>query len=249
MTTRQATPRTGHCDISVLDDVHAVARRAAEWLVEKLNTGVQGTKSLCLAGGQTPLLFYRTLAQHPYAEAMPWARIHWFFCDERWVPATHERSNFRMVRNALFARVSVPDENLHPIPTHTATPLQAAELYERELEVCYGADAPDPERPLFDVTFLGIGEDGHTASLFPNSPVLQERTRWVRAVIDAAPEARITLTYPALESSGDLAFLVTGAAKRNTMKAILDGSQDLPASRLRPSGHLHWFVDSAAAGT
>ena len=248
MTTQQRTRRAGHCDISVLDDANAVARHAAAWLVQKLNSGARDTWSVCLAGGATPLLFYHTLTQPPYAEAMPWARVHWFFCDERWVPATHERSNFRRVRYALFDGVSVPDENVHPIPTHATTPLQAAELYEKELKACYGADALDPLRPLFDVTFLGIGEDGHTASLFPDSPVLQERTRWVRAVFDAASEARITLTYPALESSGDLAFLVTGAAKRNTVKAIWEGSQDLPASRVRPVGRLHWFVDAAAGG-
>jgi 6-phosphogluconolactonase len=248
MSTQQGTPRTGQYDISVFDDPHGVARHAAAWLVEKLNTGAQCTRAVCLTGGLTPLLFYQTLAQHPYAEAIPWAGVHWFWCDERWVPATHERSNFRMVLNALFAKVSVPHENVHPIPTHTGKPLEAAELYETELKAFYGADVLDPARPLFGVTFLGIGEDGHTASLFPNSPVLQERTRWVRAV-DAAPETRITLTYPALESSGDLAFLVTGAAKRNIMKRVLSGSRDLPVSRLRPVGRQSWFVDSAVVET
>lgn len=110
-----------------------------------------------------------------------------------------------------------------------------------------GASTLAADRPLFDVTFLGVGEDGHTASLFPGSSVLQERSRWAAAVPDARPEARITLTYPALQSSRDVAFLVTGAAKRGIMNEILDGATDAPAARLRPAGRLHWFVDRAAA--
>jgi 6-phosphogluconolactonase len=243
---QRGTARAGQSHISVFDDPHGVAHRAAAWLVERLNSGTQDRKAVCLTGGLTPLLVYQTLAQHPYAGAIPWTRVHWFWCDERWVPATHARSNFRMVRDALLSRVSVPDDNVHPIPTHIGTPLEAADFYEKKLRAFYGADVLDPKRPLFDVTFLGIGEDGHTASLFPESPVLEDRTRWVRAVDDAAAESRITLTYPALESSVDLVFLVTGAAKRSIMDAVLKGSQDLPVSRLRPVGRQHWFVDSAA---
>jgi 6-phosphogluconolactonase len=249
MTNRPLQPRTsGRHDITILDDPQDVARHVAAWLVDRLTTGAQDTKAVCLTGGLTPLPFYQTLTRPPYAQRIPWARIHWFWCDERWVPPTHERSNFGMVRRALFAKVSVARQNIHPIPTHTGTPLEAAERYEKELKVFYGADVLDPARPLFDVTFLGIGQDGHTASLFPGSPVLEERTRWVRAVVDAKPEARITLTYPALESSGDLAFLVTGSAKRNTVNAVLGGSRDFPVSRVRPVGRLHWFVDRATTG-
>lgn len=247
MTSRQTPPRaSGADDVSVLDDPREVARHAAAWLVDRLNTGTAGTKAVCLTGGTTPRLFYEILAQQPYAQAMPWARIHWFWCDERWVPASHARSNYRMVRDALLARVSIPQENVHPIPTHAETPPAAAERYEKDLKAFYGAAALDPARPLFDVTFLGIGEDGHTASLFPGSAVLEERTRWVQAVAGPKSDLRITLTYPAIESSADLAFLVTGAAKRRVVKLVLSGSHDLPASRVRPVGRLRWFVDRAA---
>lgn len=250
MTSRNTPPRAcGNYDIAVLDDPREVARHAAAWLVDRLNTGTAGTKAVCLTGGTTPRLFYETLAQLPYAQAMPWARVHWFWCDERWVPGTHARSNYRMVRHALLARASIPQENVHPIPTHAGTPPEAAEHYEKELKAFYGAAVLDPARPLFDVTFLGIGEDGHTASLFPGSATLEERTRWVQAVADPKAELRITLTYPPIESSADLAFLVTGTAKRRVVKSVLSGSHDLPASRVRPVGRLHWFVDRAAVET
>jgi 6-phosphogluconolactonase len=111
----------------------------------------------------------------------------------------------------------------------------------------YGARDLTPDRPLFAVMLLGIGEDGHTASLFPGSPALQERSHWVMPVPDTRPESRITLTYPALESSRDVVFLVTGAAKRAVLQTILNGESDSPAARLRPVGRVHWFIDRAAA--
>lgn len=233
-------------NFTVLQDPEALARHAAAWLVETLNLGAGKRRAVCLSGGSTPRRLYETLAQPPYSGAMPWRDIHWFWCDERWVPPDHERSNYRMVRAALLARVPVDDANVHPIPTLSGTPIEAAERYEKELKDFYGAPALDAHRPLFDVTLLGVGEDGHTASLFPGSAALEERTRWVRAVFE--PETRITLTYPAIESSRDVVFLVTGAAKRNVMRTIREGAQELPASRVRPVGHLHWFVDRDAVG-
>jgi 6-phosphogluconolactonase len=111
----------------------------------------------------------------------------------------------------------------------------------------YGADTIDPARPLFDVTLLGIGEDGHTASLFPGHPALDEEDRWAVAVIGAKSEARITLTYPALDSSRHAAFLAAGAGKRKALAAARSGDRRLPAARIRPVGRLHWFIDRAAA--
>jgi 6-phosphogluconolactonase len=230
-------------DLKILADAQAVARHAAAWLAERLGASAQDRSAVCLSGGATPRILYETLARSP----MPWKRIHWFWGDERFVPPGDARSNYRMVQEVLLARAPIPGENIHAIPTAGDTPGAAAAAYEDELKRFYGASTLDPDRPLFDVTFLGLGEDGHTASLFPGSPVLKERSRWVAAVSDAGPEARITLTYPVLESSGEVAFLVTGAAKRAILEEIFGGSSNAPAARLRPAGRLHWFVDRAAA--
>ena len=152
-----------------------------------------------------------------------------------------------MVRDALLSRVAVPERNVHAVPTAGLSPEQAAAAYERTLQEFYGAATLNPAPPLFDVTLLGIGEDGHTASLFPGHPALEEGTRWAVAVIGAKAEARITLTYPVLDSSADAVFLVTGKGKREPVARARSGGRALPAARIRPVGRLHWFIDRAAA--
>jgi 6-phosphogluconolactonase len=141
----------------------------------------------------------------------------------------------------------VPPENIHPIPTD-GTPEDAARRYERTLQDAYGAATLDPQRPLFDITLLGIGADGHTASLLPGESVLNERKRWVADVSHGRPEVRITLTYPAIDSSRRVAFLVAGEEKAAIFSAIRSGNSDVPAARVRPVGELIWFADRAAAG-
>jgi 6-phosphogluconolactonase len=246
---RKRLPRCGAmaADLTVLDDAAAVARHAAAWLLEKLDSTNRGVSAVCLSGGATPRNVYELLADTPFRETMPWERIHWFWGDERFVPPADARSNYGMARYLFLGRVPIPHENIHAIPTARGTPGAVASAYEDELKRFYGACALAPERPLFDVAFLGVGEDGHTASLFPGSSVLQERSLWAAAVPDAHPVPRITLTYPVLESCRDVAFLVTGAAKRRIMQSIFDGATDAPAARLRPVGRIHWFVDRAAA--
>ena len=133
------------------------------------------------------------------------------------------------------------------MPTEGQSPDQAAAAYETTLKRFYGADTLAPDRPLFDVTLLGIGEDGHTASLFPGQPALKETRRWAVAVIGAKAEARITLTYPALDSSRDLAFVVTGREKREVVARAQEGDRTIPAGVIRPVGRRHWFTDRAAA--
>jgi 6-phosphogluconolactonase len=231
--------------LTVLPDAAALAERAAAWILERVLMGA-GPVSVCLSGGSTPRALYQTLARAPYRDRMPWQRIHWFWGDERFVPSNDARSNYRMVREALLDRVAAPVGGVHPIPTDGLTVDAAVAAYERELRQFYGAEELSPERPLFEVTLLGLGEDGHTASLIPGTPVLEERSRWVAAVTGGAPEARITLTYPALESSRDVAFLVSGAAKREILARIQAGAADVPAAHIRPVGGLHWFVDRAA---
>jgi len=152
-----------------------------------------------------------------------------------------------MTREAMLARAPVPPENVHPVPTDGA-PDDAARRYEQTLQQAYGATTLDPQRPLFDITLLGLGPDGHTASLLPGEPVLDERKRWVAAVSHGRPEVRITMTYPAIDSSRHVAFLVAGREKAAMFGAIRAGDSGVPAARVRPVGELLWFVDQAAAG-
>jgi 6-phosphogluconolactonase len=143
--------------------------------------------------------------------------------------------------------VPAPPQNIHGIET-ASTPPDAARAYERVLKSYYGAEALDPARALFDVEILGLGPDGHTASLFPGTSVLEERDRWVAEVIGArAAEARITLTYPVLESSRHSAFLVAGKEKQEVLVRALASDEALPAAQVRPVGDLTWFIDEAAA--
>ena len=151
-----------------------------------------------------------------------------------------------MTREAMLAKAPIPPENIHPSPTD-GTPDDAARRYERTLQQAYGAAILDPARPLFDITLLGLGADGHTASLLPGEPVLEERRRWVAAVAHGRPEIRITLTYPPIESSRRVAFLVAGREKAAILRAIRAGDSGAPAARVRPVGELFWFVDRAAA--
>ena len=232
-------------ELTVLPDAEALAERVAAWMLERV-LALPGKVSVCLSGGSTPRRLYQTLAEAPYRDRMPWQRIHWFLGDERFVPAKDPRSNYRMIREALLDRIEAPGDSMHPIATQGLTLDAAVIAYERELKRFYGAEELSAARPLFDVTLLGLGGDGHAASLLPGAPVLEERSRWVAAVVGFAPEARITLTYPALESSRDVAFLVTGKPKREILARVRAGATDAPAARLRPVGRLHWFVDRAA---
>jgi 6-phosphogluconolactonase len=233
--------------LEILADPEALARHVADWLVAIAMQG-NGPFAVALSGGSTPRRLYQLLAGPRYREGFPWERTHWFWGDERFVPYDSPQSNYRMVREALLADAPVPPANVHRVETEGITPEEAALCYERQLKQFYGASTLRPDRPLFDVTFLGLGPEGHIASLFPATAILQERRRWVGAVIGAKPEPRITLTYPALESSREVAFLVAGAAKRTVLEQLLKGNPELPATHLHPvHGTLRLFVDRAAA--
>jgi 6-phosphogluconolactonase len=228
--------------IFVHDDTEALSQAAARWLTERV-CGRQGNFSVALAGGSTPRRMYELLASAERSR-FPWDRVHWFFGDERFVQHDDPDSNFRMVREAMFARAPVPAANIHPI-AFAQSPETAAQDYEWTLRVWYGENKLDPERALFDVVLLGLGDDGHTASLFPGTAALAERAHWTTSVVGVMPQPRVTLTYPALESSRAVAFLVSGAAKRDALRRVW-GGDDLPAAHLRPSGELIWFIDRAA---
>src|SRR5260221_5067690 len=152
-----------------------------------------------------------------------------------------------MADEAMIKHVPIPPANVHAIPTD-GTPADAARCYEQTLQAFYGSAALAPGRPLFDLMLLGLGPEGHTASLFPGTAALDERSTWVTSVIGAKPEARITLTYPALESSRAVAFLVAGAAKSDILRRVRQGEAGLPAAGVRPQGELWWLTDEAAEG-
>lgn len=232
--------------IEVLSDPMALARHVAAWMTDAA-LAAKGPFRVSLSGGSTPKTLYGLLASDGFRDRFPWQRVSWYWGDERFVPHDHPDSNFRMVREAMLAKAPVPPENVHPVPDD-GTPDDAARRYERTLQEAYGAASLDPARPLFDITLLGLGADGHTASLLPGEPVLEERRRWVAAVAHGRPEVRITMTYPVLDSSRRVAFLVTGREKAAILRAIRTGENQAPAARLRPAGELYWFVDKEAAG-
>ncbi len=226
----------------------ALALNVADWLCD-LARASDRAFAVSLSGGSTPRRLYEFLAAPQIASRFPWNRAHWFWGDERFVPHQHPDSNFRMARDAFLSLVPVPRDNIHAVPTEGLSPEEAAAAYDTTLKRFYGADTFARDRPLFDVTLLGIGEDGHTASLFPGQPALQETRRWAVAVIGAKAEARITLTYPALDSSRNAAFVVTGQEKRQVVARAQAGDRTLPAAMVRPVGRLHWFMDRSAALT
>lgn len=231
--------------VEVLTDPVALARHVAEWLTEAALASEESFR-VALSGGSTPRRMYEVLASDDFLPRFPWQRVFWYWGDERFVPDEHPDSNYHMTRVALFDAAPVSPENIFPIPTD-GEPEEAARRYEQTLQAAYGATVLDPARPLFDVTFLGLGADGHTASLLPNEPVLEVRDRWVAPVPHGRSEARITMTYPTLESSRRVAFLVAGAEKAGVVEAIFTGVNHLPAARLKPAGEVIWFLDQAAA--
>jgi len=237
-------PEPATASVEVAENPEALARRVAGWTTD-LAAASRDRFAICLSGGSTPRRLYQLLGETPYRDRLPWDRVHWFWGDERFVPWDHPDSNYGMVHAALLGRAPAPSRNIHGIAT-AGTPADAAAAYERVLKSYYGSESLDPTRPLFDIEILGLGPDGHTASLFPGTGVLEERHRWVAEVIGAKPEPRITLTYPVLDSSRHAAFLAAGAEKREVLSRALAGDRALPAARIRPVGQLTWFVDAAA---
>jgi 6-phosphogluconolactonase len=179
---------------------------------------------------------------------MPWDRVHWILGDERFVPPSDPASNYGMARAAFLSHVPAPPENVHPVETVGVTLEESARDYEAMLQDLYGASTLEAGRPLLNITLLGLGEDGHTASLLPNEPVLKVRDRWVAAVPKGRVEERVTLTYPATNASEIVAFLVSGESKREVLDKILSGDESFPASHIRARGEVLWFADRAAAG-
>jgi 6-phosphogluconolactonase len=233
--------------LRVYDDPTALAAAGADYLRD-LVAGHEGRTIVALSGGSTPKPLYERLGEDPIKSQLPWDRVHWVLGDERFVPPSDPASNFGMARTAFLGHVPVPPANVHPVETQGVTLEEAAQGYEAMLKGLYGAGTLEAGRPLLNLTLLGLGDDGHTASLLPGESVLQEHRRWVAPVPQGRVEERITLTYPALNSSAVVAFLVAGEGKRDILDKILSGDTDFPAAHIRPQGEVIWFIDRAAAG-
>jgi 6-phosphogluconolactonase len=227
-------------------DAAVLAKAAAELLLARIAEN-SGRIAICLTGGSSPKQLYELLATDAYHGKIPWDRVHWFIGDERFVPVSDSRNNMAMARGIFLDRFA-PLSHIHPIPTDTANPDEAAVRYERELKSFYGTGTLDPARPLFDLVLMGVGPDGHTASLFPGFPAVEEKTRWVVGVPQANVEPfvpRVSLTLPALASCHEMLFEAAGAGKRAILTRVLFGD-NLPASRARSNGETIWLVDTAA---
>lgn len=235
--------------VIAVTDPAALAMAAAERMLARIAAN-SGHVAICLTGGSSPKQLYQLFASDAYRGKIPWQRVHWFIGDERLVPATDPLNNMGIAR-AIFLDRCAPAGNIHPIPTATADPAdpdRSAALYERELKSFYGADTLDRARPLFDLVLMGVGPDGHTASLFPGDAVLDESARWVVGVQRANVEPfvpRVTLTLPTLASCREMLFEVAGADKRAILTRLFAG-ENLPANRVRSSGETVWLVDRSA---
>lgn len=226
--------------LEVVKDAAALAARVAEITAGRLRAAHYPFR-MVLSGGSTPRATYQRLA----GLDIDWDCAELFFSDERFVPPDHLDSNYRMVRENLLAGGLVHPRKLLAIPTD-GPPQSAADRYDETLRQQYGAGTLELGVPLFHLTLLGLGEDGHTASLLPGQPVLRERERWVALVPEGRAEPRISLTYPALESSELILFLVSGAGKRDALAQARAGIG--PAGGIKPQGEVLWLVDEAAAG-
>ncbi|MEO8317592.1 MAG: 6-phosphogluconolactonase [Bradyrhizobium sp.] len=230
-------------------DPAALAQAAAGRLISRIAAN-SGRVAICLTGGSSPKQLYQLLATDVFRNQIPWDRVHWFIGDERLVPASDPLHNMATARSAFLDQCA-PAANIHPIPTGTADPAdpdRSAALYEGELKSFYGADTLDHARPLFDLVLMGVGPDGHTASLFPGYPALDETARWVVGVPRANVEPfvpRVSLTLPTLASCREMLFEVAGAGKRAILTQVLSG-ENLPAARARSIGETVWLVDQAA---
>ena len=209
----------------------------------------RGRFAIALSGGRTPARLYSLWGQSHAAKSgqTPWDKVHLFWGDERYVPKDDPLSNYRMTRETLIDDVPIPAANVHAMRTELPTPEEAAKAYEEELRKFFG-DGP----PAFDLQLLGLGIEGHTASIFPASPALTETNRWVMAVeAPANPPHRITVTMPVLDASRNTFFLVTGADKREIIKAIREepdpATSKYPAARVQPANAPIWYMDDRAA--
>jgi 6-phosphogluconolactonase len=234
-------------DVRLYRDPESLSRAAAEFILSAAERGIaaRGRTVLALSGGATPVLLYRLLAAAPFGDALPWPKMHLFWVDERCVSQNHPASNYRLVVDTFLSRVRLSDQNIHRIRGEEG-PDAAARAYEEELSLFFS-----PARmPVFDLVLLGVGEDGHTASLFPGSAALRERKRRVLPVYLDPPELnRVTLTLTVLNNAEQVLFLAVGRRKAAVVHEIMeDGNpKKYPAGMVQPArGSLTWMIDQEA---
>lgn len=236
-------------EIIICRDAAELARRAAGQFTARAAEAIAraGRFAVALSGGSTPRAVYALLASPEFRERIDWPRVHLFWGDERCVPPGHPDSNFRMVREALLAKIEIPLENIHRM-IGEREPAEAAAAYEEELKKFFGAE----HVPRFDLIFLGLGEDGHTASLFPGTAALDDTEHWVAAIyVERLQSYRLTLTLPVINAARQATFLVSGASKARIVREILASDsalQNYPVAKVRPvDGQLTWLIDGDAA--
>lgn len=242
---------SGRIKISVYDTLDAVAHAAAELLVAlQRQERPQEHFNLALSGGSTPRAFHSLLVAEPFRDQIDWEALQYYWSDERFVPPDDPESNYRMARETLLQLAPVTTDQVHRVPTERGDPAMVAELYEadirRDMNVLPG------QLPRFDLILLGMGPDGHCASLFPHTAALNERDKLVTAnYVPKLNANRITFTVPVINNAADVIFLVAGADKADALAAVLEGASDpdtYPSQLIAPEqGTLHWLVDRAAA--
>ena len=240
--------------IKIVADADTMSRAAAETIVEHVSESLQTSDfyTIALSGGSTPKHLYSLLANDAaLRDQIPWERVHFFWGDERHVSADHPDSNYRMADAALLSKVSIPSTNIHRIRTEEPVAANAAETYEQEIRRFFKIEAGG--LPRFNCVLLGMGPDGHTASLFPGTAALEETKRLVIANwVGKFQSYRITMTVPVFNNAERIIFLVSGQEKANTLKSVLARrreSDPYPVQRIRPEhGQVVWLIDASAAG-
>ena len=235
-------------DLHISDDAKHLSEDLASWISNCIQKVLkeQDRFTFVLSGGSTPKQLYSLFAASPYKETIPWEKIHFFWGDERAVPFEDERNNARMCYDELLNKISVPEENIHVMRTDIDPETSAVE-YEKILK-SYFTDS----ETTFDFVLLGMGDDGHTLSLFPGKDVVHETEKWVTAFFLPAQDMyRITLTAPVVNAAKFVAFMAVGSGKAETLKSVLEGATNIdkfPSQIIKPlKGEVHWFVDEAAA--
>jgi 6-phosphogluconolactonase len=240
-------------ELVILPNPATLADEAARRFVDLALAAVaaRGRFTVALSGGSTPQALYERLARPAARDAIDWANVHVFWGDERMVPPDDLESSYRMAREALLAHVPIPAANIYPVPTVGGTPEAAAKAYQETIVAVFGTDAP-----RFDLILLGIGPDGHTASLFPGQPEVVRPSEALVAAIHNAPKpppVRVTCTYKLINAAANVLFVVAGADKAAALREVLHGPADmarLPAQGVRlDAGQMVWLVDAAAAGS
>lgn len=234
--------------LHVFEDKEQLSKAAAALFVQSAQEAVQtnGRFTVALTGGSSPVQLYHLLSQPPYAEQVPWQQTFVFWGDERWVPLSDDRSNAKMAMDTLLYKVPVPKEQIYPMWQEDMEPAAFAQQYEQLLQRHFQGGVPE-----FDLVLLGMGDDGHTASLFPGTAVLQEQSRWVQAYyLEPQSMYRVTLTAPLINGAKTIAFLTFGSNKAKALHEVLQGApspEQYPAQLIQPKkGAVHWFVDKEA---